>query len=336
MLKCHPGLDDKDFGSAVAFEIKQFDLTGHVSKPVIKLLFNLFSWQLIEGSTAGAYTEKDAKIKAFFDKYDLSRFDGPTIIYSAVLFYTKLKDVIDFRALEKGEVITVKGPSANKLFSEVNFPYGKLYDFYKEGKGDLSDDFLLFNSVFRNTPVKEVEKLRSYGEVVNTSKANLIRPDFSYKLATKNIDVNRYIDEGRQVKDKIYVLQDCTLSMRKFLPNISTIKGFILNEAFKNGYEVEWLCINTDIKKRETYNKDNIKNIDINIDLIGIKVDTSSILIRDELTNKKVVIITDGTDSFDFPFNTKTKSVNIISFVDNIKIKNKLAGHGKFFKAYKD
>jgi hypothetical protein len=29
---------------------------------------------------------------------------------------------------------------------------------------------------------------------------------------------------------------------------------------------------------------------------------------------KQVVIITDGTDMFDFPFNTKTKKISVISF----------------------
>jgi hypothetical protein len=42
----------------------------------------------------------------------------------------------------------------------------------------------------------------------------------------------------------------------------------------------------------------------------GTFVDTSSILIADELM-KQVVIITDGTDMFDFPFNTKTKKISV-------------------------
>jgi hypothetical protein len=39
----------------------------------------------------------------------------------------------------------------------------------------------------------------------------------------------------------------------------------------------------------------------------GTFVDTSSILIADEFMGKQVVIITDGTDMFDFPFNKKLR-----------------------------
>jgi hypothetical protein len=47
---------------------------------------------------------------------------------------------------------------------------------------------------------------------------------------------------------------------------------------------------------------------------------------------KQVVIITDGTDMFDFPFNTKTKKISVISFLDNINIKDKISKYGRFFK----
>jgi hypothetical protein len=39
---------------------------------------------------------------------------------------------------------------------------------------------------------------------------------------------------------------------------------------------------------------------------------------------KQVVIITDGTDMFDFPFNTKLRRL-VISFLDNINIKDKIS-----------
>jgi hypothetical protein len=39
----------------------------------------------------------------------------------------------------------------------------------------------------------------------------------------------------------------------------------------------------------------------------GTFVDTSSILIADEFMGNKSRIITDGTDMFDFPFNTKLR-----------------------------
>jgi hypothetical protein len=47
--------------------------------------------------------------------------------------------------------------------------------------------------------------------------------------------------------------------------------------------------------------------------ITDVYMSTSSIL-ADEFMGKQVVIITDGTDMFDFPFNTKTKKISVISF----------------------
>jgi hypothetical protein len=72
------------------------------------------------------------------------------------------------------------------------------------------------------------------------------------------------------------------------------------------------VAVSNRINHRVSYNKANIANIDM-FHYSGTFVDTSSILIA-EFMGKQVVIITDGTDMFDFPFNTKTKKISVISF----------------------
>jgi hypothetical protein len=87
-------------------------------------------------------------------------------------------------------------------------------------------------------------------------------------------------------------------------------ESFILDTAFKTT-QVEWLFVSNRINHRVSYNKANIANIDMQFHYSGTFVDTSSILIADEFMGKQVVIITDGTDMFDFPFNTKTKKISV-------------------------
>jgi hypothetical protein len=89
------------------------------------------------------------------------------------------------------------------------------------------------------------------------------------------------------------------------------VKAFILDT--KNDYQVEWLFVSNRINHRVSYNKANIANIDMQFHYRNVCRHVS-ILIADEFMGKQVVIITDGTDMFDFPFNTKTKKISVISF----------------------
>jgi hypothetical protein len=94
-------------------------------------------------------------------------------------------------------------------------------------------------------------------------------------------------------------------SIQRYEP-IKNGESFILDTASKNvTHQVEWLFVSNRINHRVSYNKANIANIDMQFHYSGTFVDTSSILIADEFMGKQVVIITDGTDMFDFPFNTK-------------------------------
>jgi len=204
---------------------------------------------------------------------------------------------------------------------------------YREGTGDLTNDFLLFNSIFKTSIDKEVSNIKNYGDIVRTvGVSNLVSPDLGYKISSKSLNVN-YNKEISDISDKkIYVLQDCTVSMKRYDGHLKMIKGFILNQAFKNDYEVVWLLVNDRIIDEQVFNKDNLNEVNSNNMFYGIRVNTSKILTEDRFAHKKVIIITDGTDQFNFEFNTKTTQVNMISFNDNVELRNIIANHGRFFK----
>lgn len=332
MIKLHPMVDDSNFERQIQAELNNSDPTGYVSMKTLKLLFNLFSWVYIEGNIVNAFYERNSELENFLNRFDLFRFKGDSLCYSTVLFYQKLKRVINLRDLNDG-IIGQYRPGDNKLLSSEDFNYEELYTLYQEGVGDISSNLLLFNELFSSDLKKDIRKITSYGEVVRASSmSDLVRPDFSYKLATRQLDVNKDLEIPDYADKKLYVLQDSTQSMQNYIPYIKALKAYILNEAFKNDYDVEWLYVSDKINDRAYYSKNYMKSMDIVFTFGGTKVDTSKILTSEEFVGKKVVIITDGTDSFNFPFNTKTKSINVISFKDNINIRNKISTYGRFFK----
>lgn len=331
MIKCHPGVDDSNFDSNISLAIKDAGLSGYVSRKTLREFFNLFSWVYVEGATEGAFSP-NTRLEKFLSRFDLFRFKGDSLCYSAVLFYQKLSRTVDMRMLELDEISSAPD-GGNKMFCSEDFKYKELYRMYTDNSGDLSTDFLLFNEIFRTSVEKAVRNIVSYGDVSRINEVtSAVRPDFSYRLATRQLSVNYIKENDENSARKLYVLQDCTFSIKEYLSQLKMIKAFILNEAFSHDFEVEWLFISDRINHRVNYNKANIASLDIQFRFSGTFVDTSKILILDEFIGKQVVIITDGTDMFNFPFNTKTRNLNVISFLDNINIKNKISNYGRFFK----
>jgi hypothetical protein len=331
MISCHPRVKLSGFEQGIDIAIKDAGLIGYVSRDTLKEFFKLFSWVYVQGDVSKAFKE-NTKLKQFLSRFDLFRFKGPSLCYSAVLFYQKLSRVIDMRKLELGDLCTMEA-GANKLFFSEDFSYKELYKLYAENPGDLSTDFLLFNELFKNTQEKQVKKISACSELSRrTDITALVRPDLGYNLALKKLDVNYQKESSVKEEKKIYILQDSTHSMVPYEGQLKMIKAFILEAAFKNDYQVEWLFISDRVNFRVLYNKANIATTEIRFYFSGIRVDTTKILVQDELLNKQVVIITDGTDSFNFPINTKTKKINVISFLDNINIKDKISTYGRFFK----
>jgi hypothetical protein len=331
MISCHPRVKLSGFEQGIDIAIKDAGLTGYISKDTLKEFFKLFSWVYVQGDIRGAFTQ-NTKLEQFFSRFDLFRFKGPTLCYSAVLFYQKLSRVIDMRKLDLGDICSMQAGD-NKLFFSDDFTYKELYALYAENPGDLSTDFLLFNELFKSTEEKQVKKISAYSELSSrTDITALVRPDLGYNLALKKLDVNYEKESSVKQDKKIYILQDSTHSMVPYQGQLKMIKAFILETAFKNDYQVEWLFISDRVNSRVLYTKENIATADIRFYFSGVRIDTTKILVQDEFLGKQVVIITDGTDSFNFPINTKTKKINVISFLDNINIKDKISTYGRFFK----
>lgn len=329
MIKCHPKVDDANYSIHLQRETYDLEVAGYESDKILRILFNVFTWMYMEGNIHGI---ADCKIKDFLLNYDLTAYMGNSPVYSAILLYNKLSKDINLRELENNRIEKI-APGDNKILTNVNFEYKELLELYKSNAGDISKDFLLFNDLFRIDHEKEVLPLVNYGEITKVSSlVDMVKPDLSYKLVSRQLQVNRNVEVNECKKNKIYVLQDCTYSIQDYIPNIKTIKAFILNEAFKHDFEVDWLYISNKINDRTLYTAKTISTDKIDFELAGSVIDTSKILIEDEFINKQVIIITDGTDSFNFPFNTKTKKISVISFLDNEEIKNKISNYGRFFK----
>ena len=170
------------------------------------MLFNIFTWQYMEGNIDKAL--KDGNLKDFLTSYDLTPYIGESPVYSAILFYNKLSKDINIRSLEKYEIENYS-PGDNKMLQSIDFDYKELCDLYKNNKGDISDDFLLFNELFRKEVEKEVKVIRNYGEVVKAASIiNLVKPDLAYKILSKQLLINRDVEENILKKNKIYVKQD--------------------------------------------------------------------------------------------------------------------------------
>lgn len=330
MIKCHPLVNDSMYNTHMEREIHNLEIVGYRSEKILRMLFNIFTWQCMEGSIYEGISK--SPLKDFLMRYDLTPYMSESPVYSAILLYNKLSRDVNIRELEKGLIMDVT-PGSNKILTNVDFDYKELLDIYKNSKGDISTDFLLFNELFRKDTHKEVDRISNYGEITKISSlVDIIKPDLSYKLATKQLLVNKEEDIEALSKNKIYVLQDCTYSIKGYINHIKTIKAFILNQAFINDYEVHWLYIADSIKDRVLYTADNLNTARMDFDMAGSKIDTSKILTDDEFINQQVVLITDGTDDFDFQFNTKTKKISVISFQDNEEVKNKISNYGRFFK----
>jgi hypothetical protein len=333
MVTPHPRLDVKNKDFLLGIEAEQFELHGDICKPVIDLLYNIFSWIYIDGYFRINSIENEA-IRDILIKYDLDTYKGPGLSYSTILLYADLSRKYNMRKLGEGKMVPVE-ESSNKLFPKSHFLFDDLYKLYNTSKGDLSTDFLLFNEIFETAVEKEIVNIKSPSEVVKTiSKTSLIRPDFEYKLATRQLQVN-HLKENNENSDKtIYVLQDCTESTIKYKQQINMLKGFILNEAFKNDYVVEWLFVESYMVDSQRFSKETIKQTKMKDITFGSKINITKLLTEDRFLAKQVIIITDGTDPFNFKFNTKTKKINVVSLTDNINIKNKISNYGRFFKVF--
>ena len=331
MIECHPNINDDAVEISLENVFSEFDMPGFISMKILRFFFNVFSWYYMEGHI------KNLNIGEPFDKLfndiNLKDFKQDSIAYSAVLLYCRASKKFNMRKLDLGD-LDESDIGDNKKYAKEDFSDKKLFELYRNTPTDLSADFLLFNKLFIQNSDKESGNIVNYSDVVrSTNIYSLVLPNLPYKLATKTLTVSkeRVIDDEQRI---LYVLQDSTRSMKKYIKELYMLKGFILNEAFKHNFRVEWLYTSDEVIDRATYSRTQTENLE-HLVFYGYKMNVSNILTSNEFLNKQVLIITDGTDNFDFDFTTKTKKINFISFTDNIILKNKLSAYGRFFRLQK-
>ena len=331
MIKIHPKVrgEEKLFLFYIDKAIDDRELEGYVSKTVLINIYNLFTWVYRDDDIRGAFDSEDYKLYELFKSFNLQGFLSPTIAETSFVFYNKLKRLVDIRKLELNQV--VKDSSANKLLLRDDFKNSSLYEIYKNSEEDIPKSFLLFNNIFissiekKTNPITHLRQLNSV-----PSYSALVRPDFSYKLAKKNLLVvsNQEEDKGM---NSIYIIQDSTSSMQDYIKKIRVLKAYILDTVFKNNWSVVWIEAGNGIISKNTYNKDTENTDFFSFSFLKGEIDYKHILTGDEFKRKRLVIITDGTDDFDFDFTTISSTTNIITFNENYKLKNKIGAYGKYY-----
>lgn len=331
MIKCHPNISNESVELSLENVFSEFDMPGFISMKILRLFFNVFSWYYMEGHIK--HLKIGPPFDKLFDDINLKDFKEDSIAYSAVLLYCRASKKFNMRKLDLGD-LDESELGDNKKYEKEDFSDKKLFELYRNTATDLSDDFILFNRLFIQNSDKETSNIENYSDVVRSTNAySLALPNLPYKLATKTLSVSKEREVNNEQR-VLYVLQDSTRSMKKYIKDLYMLKGFILNEAFKYNYRVEWLYTSDEIVDRAVYSKTQTDNLE-HLVFKGYKMDVSKILTSNEFLNKQVLIITDGTDNFDFDFTTKTKKINFISFTDNVILKNKLSAYGRFFRLHR-
>ena len=328
MIQRHPKVEKLSFDRHINYYIQNKELYGHVSMEVLESIYNLFTWVYRGKSIKGAFKKEDDKITLLFSAFNLKSFVSDSITDSTIIFYNKLKALIDIRELSYGRINFE--PVNNKLLIEKDFKITSLYNLYKESIYDIPISFLLFNNIFKVTQDKVITNIKSTGQVVSLlTYTDIVRPDFYYKLLKKNLLINDTTNE-EDITNKIYIIQDCTLSMNNYIDKLKILKAYILDTALRFGWKVVWIEAFTSILSETEY-KDKKDIIDIKFKFKGSSINYRDILKDKKFIDKKLVIVTDGTDNFNFNFSSISADTNLITFTENYNLKNKIGAYGKYY-----
>jgi len=329
MIVRNPKFKKNSFSVVCHTELKNIENSAYVSIKVLEYLFNIFTWVYDSKSIANAFVD-EPKIEAFFKTVDIKLYLGKSPIYSAIVLYNKLNKLIDMRKFEQG--VVVEEACKNKQFLAPEFVFKEVYEEYVNSSFEFGRDFLLFNEIFLPKRTYRKAPLVSLSDSLKLSKTELILPTFKYKLATKKFSVNIIQNDVLTDTKTLFVIQDVSYSMSEYVKALYFIKAFILKEAFVNGYEVTWLGFSNKEYSRDVYTPDNVQELVVEQSFFSGALNYTSILCSTELQGKEILLITDGTDTFDVPKTVSFKTLNVISFTENKSLKTKISKYGRFFK----
>lgn len=267
----------------------------------------------------------------FFNQFNFEAFVVGSIIESTVLFYNKLKTIINLRSLNKLQIN--KKEINNKLFQKEDFKIDSLYEIYAEVKADIPIDFLRFNYIFK-TDKEGVEDMRfkSLMDIPHIkSYISLVKPDFTYNLIKQNFTLNKTKESKKKTKKEIYIFQDCTNSMKDYLEKLKVLKAYILNLAIINNYTVVWLEVYSTIHSTRIFTSSKDVEKLAPFTFISSFINFKAVFQSLNHIKKDIVIISDGEDNFNLDFFKKENEISLIVFNNNLILKNKIRKYGKYY-----
>jgi len=337
MVIRHRQMDDSGFEREIEKELSNFDISGYISMKAIKAFYDMFFWVYLEkGDVNNAFsdTHEAIKLRRLLTIMNLSAFisrEGPA--YSAVLLYQKMNQIIDMRSFDNDIIVELDGKiNPNKFMEEDSFIDVTFYNKYRESDYDIDKSFFIFNRGMEHSFSLHTNRMKYYSQAMKAkNKSDLVRKDLWYKMYSKELVVSDIEVSENEGDKKVIVIQDGSISMNDYMEKLVFIKNIIINDAFLNGYEIEWIEGARNIISTTIYNVDNYVDTEIeNYTLYNF--DIVRLLNKRKLNGEKIIIITDGEDYLDdITFTNNT--LNVISFNENDTFRSLASiNNGKYFK----
>lgn len=332
MTRTNPNIVGRSYLGKIKVELGSFRFTGHVSDTMLKIIYDVLSFKMLLGSPKDAFKE-EGKLSELFEAFDYSLVSHDTIYEATAAIYRMFSTQYNIRDLELGVIEDYKVED-NKVITEKGFKFPKLFKMYVKAPGDINKNFLLFNKIFSSKESKSVRKIRGPHEIIraNTISDLAIQDVLISKVILKSLNVKVHHNE-KLPHDELVIIQDASSTMEMYKHTISAIKAFVMDSAISKGYDVRWIYATKSIHSDKIYSEDNISEIIDYDEYFKSSLDLSSILSSKDLIGKNVVIITDGTDDFNFPIHLVTHNIHLVYFKENEKLINKFSNYGKCFKA---
>ena len=324
---------ERSLTKRITKELSIISFNGKVFEEAIIIIFDVLSWYRLYGNSDDAFV-KNVPIKKLFKEFNLSQVDNMPIFEATAFIYKIIMAKYNIRSFIFGEKLEIESGD-NKNLKKSDFKLQMLADIYIKSKGEVSNDFLLFDKMFINSASDDVVKMSKLSDVMNCAHiSDLASKDaLRYKIGVKSLDVKvPRVVKGE--KKELIVIQDASSTMKMYEEGLIAVKSFIIDEAFREDFRIKWLYVTNQIHKEENYSKKSFAGLFKYDEYFKRDVDLTSILASERFRGKNVVIITDGTDDFKMPIRMVTDKVHLVYFIDNTTLTNKFDMYGKCFKAF--
>ncbi len=209
-----PRLDRKH----IDFICEKLGYTSYLPEVLLHDLINIYTFLSIEGCIEGAFNEETPdELVEFFNSLSYDFFIGENPIELAIDTLKELTLNYNLRVLNEGAVERVLTLNDNCVFTmddrdkiliqdkDLDIDYSKIMRLGLKLRLELK---------LKSTNGKDkTRRMSSYSDVTKVSKSELLRPDFTLKLATKSFSIKESISESEQ--EVLVLVEDCSESMGK-------------------------------------------------------------------------------------------------------------------------